>query len=71
MAICELLSHFSVSCMNSLHPWVAQDISYCKSLVEIELEHACDQVFEILSEEAWFVLLIVTLPEKISSSCCQ
>jgi hypothetical protein len=28
MAICELFSHFSMSCMGSLHPWMANDISH-------------------------------------------
>ena len=56
--------------MGSLHPWVADDISHRKSLVGMELEHACDQVLELFSEEAWLMSLDVELPEEVSPVGC-
>lgn len=37
----------------------------------MELEHACYQVFELFSEEAWLVSLDVEFPEEVSPVCCQ
>lgn len=51
----------------ALHPWVADNVSHRKSLVGVQLEHARDQILELLGEEAGLVALAVHLPEKVSS----
>ena len=37
----------------------------------MELKHACYQVLELFSEEAWLMSLDVELPEEVSPVGCQ
>lgn len=51
----------------TLHPWVANDISHGEAHVWLELEHGCDQVFELFSEEAFWLAVAVSFPEEVGS----
>ena len=65
VTICELFFYFRVSCNGSLHPWVADYISKRESLVGKRLKHACNQVLELLCEEAGLVSVSVDIPETV------
>lgn len=62
----ELLADLLGSSMVALHPGVANDVSHGKALMCVKLEHACDEILELLGEEARLVALAVHFPEKIS-----
>ena len=71
VTICELFFYFRVSCNGSLHPWVADYISKLESLLGKALKHACNQVLELLCEEAGLVIVSVDIPELVRLVICK
>ena len=48
---------------------MANDISHAKSLVWVKLEHACDQILELIGEKSSRFTVGMCFPEKIRSIC--
>ena len=48
---------------------MANDISHAKSLVWVKLEHASDQILELVGEKSSWFTVGVSFPEKIGSIC--
>ena len=70
MALSELLADgVSFGGATSGEPWVSDDISDAETLVRVELEHASDQILELLRVEALGLALGVgvSLPEEVRS----
>ena len=44
---------------------MADDFSDTEALVRVELEHASDQILELLREEAFLLALRMGLPEEV------
>jgi hypothetical protein len=70
MALSELLADgIGVGGTTSGEPWVSDDISDAETLVRVELEHAGNQILELLRVEAFGLALGVgvSLPEEVRS----
>ena len=70
MAVCKLLSDSVSACdATTCQPRVANNVSNAEALVRVELEHASDQVLELLRVEAFGLSLRVgmSLPEEVGS----
>ena len=52
VAFLEFHRDFFLSGNLALHPWVADDVSHAETLVWVDLEHAGNEVLELLGEEA-------------------
>jgi len=65
----ELDSYLFLCGNLALHPGVANDISHAEALVRVKLEHARDQVFELIREEAFGLSGRMSLPEKVRPVC--
>ena len=70
MALSELLADsVGIGGATAGEPWVSDDISDAETLVRVELEHAGDQILELLGVEALGLALGVgvSLPEEVRS----
>jgi len=52
VAFGELLRDLLLGSNLALHPWVANNVSHAEALVWVNLEHAGDEVLELVGEEA-------------------
>lgn len=66
MSKCELRLDVSVAGVLALHPGVTNDVGHRQALMGVKLEHACNEVLELVREEPWFVALTVHFPEQVS-----
>lgn len=69
LSLKELSIDFLESADGSIDPWVSLNLRHGESMSRVELQHGSNEVFELFTEESFWLVSGVSFPEEISSVC--